>query len=93
MFQQAEVKESACQSDFASSKLPWVGNVPKYRVVRLDPGGRGLMSDGKYLSHHIFKTKVDPKKAAQEAVYIEWLRKKEAREAAQQAGQAKKRKK
>ena len=93
MFQHAEVKESACQQCTASSNIPWVGNVPKYRVVRLDPGGRGLMYDGKYLSHHTFKAKADPIAAAQERVYIEWLRQKEAEEQAQLTKQEKKERK
>jgi hypothetical protein len=65
--------------------------MPTYRVLRIDPGGRGVMFDGRNISIHMFRTKADPVKAAEEQVYIEWLRQKEAREAAEQARQAKKR--
>jgi hypothetical protein len=58
--------------------------------MRIDPGGRGLMFDGRCLSHHTFKTKADPVKAAQEAIYIERLRREEENERARADREAKK---
>jgi hypothetical protein len=57
--------------------------MPWYKVVKIDQKGRGLLFDGIQFSRWMFRTKADPVAAEKERIYIEWLKQKDAAEAAE----------
>jgi hypothetical protein len=59
------------------------GAMPWYKVVKIDPKGRGLLFNGIEFSRHQFRTKADPVEAEEEQKYIERLKQEEAAESAE----------